>query len=164
MEKEMDISKFTDQELISTYSRVISELKKRNIIRTKNVIGDLGEFLAIEHYTKTAGLPNLMAAPVGTQNIDAISRSGERYSIKATSGKVTGAFFGLEPKGSTVPDKQKFEYVIICQFDDDCQLKAIYQLDWDAFIKHKRWHSTMKAWNITLTKETIADSIVIYQA
>ena len=160
----MDISKFTDQELISTYIRVISELKRRNIVRTKNVIGDLGEFLTIEHYTKTAGLPNLMAAPVGTQNIDAISRNGDRYSIKSTSGKVTGTFFGLEPKGSTVPDKQKFEYVIVCQFNDDCQLKAIYQLDWDAFIKHKRWHSTMKAWNITLTKETIADSIVIYQA
>lgn len=158
----MDISKCTNQELIDTYSQVIKELKNRNIIRTKNVVGELGEFLAIEHYCKTPGLPNLQAAPVGTQNIDAISRSGERYSIKSTSGNVTGVFYGLEPKGSTMPDKQKFEYVIICQFDDDCQLKAIYQLDWNNFLKHKRWHSTMKAWNLTLSKETVADSTIIY--
>ena len=94
----MDVLKCTNQELINTYSQVIKELKKRNIIRTKNVVGELGEFLAIEHYCKTPGLPNLQAAPVGTQNIDAISRSGERYSIKSTSGNVTGVFYGLEPK------------------------------------------------------------------
>jgi hypothetical protein len=159
----MDISNLKNEELIDTYSGVIKELKKRKIIRTKNVVGELGEFLSVEYYNKTPGLPKLQTAPVGTQNIDAISRTGERYSIKSTSGNVTGVFYGLEPKGSSVPDKQKFEYVIICQFDDDCQLKAIYQLDWINFLKHKKWHSRMNAWNITITKEVINDSTIIYQ-
>lgn len=133
----MDISIVSDEKLISLYSEIIKELKIRKIIRTKNVLGDLAEFLAIKFYCDTAGLPNLQAAPVGTQNIDAISRTGERYSIKATTGSVTGVFTGLQPKGSNEPDKQKFEYVIICKFDDDYKLKAIYELDWKMFLKHK---------------------------
>ena len=160
----MDVSTLKNEELINTYSLVIKELKKRDIIRTKNVLGDLGEYLAIDYYCKTPGLPNLQVAPIGTQNIDAISRAGDRYSIKSTTGSLTSIFTGLQPKGSTTPDKPKFEYVIICQFDNDFQLKSIYQLDWDAFIKHKKWHSTLKAWNINLSKETIADSTIIFQA
>lgn len=160
----MDISKFKDEELIQLYSKTIKELKSRNIIRTKNVLGDLAEFLTIQYYCKTAGLPNLQVAPIGTQNIDAISRNGDRYSIKATSNNTTGVFYGLQPKDSLEADKQKFEYIIICKFDDEFHLKAIYQMDWDAFIKHKRWHSRMKAWNLTLTKETVADCLTIYKS
>ena len=112
----MDISKFKDEELIQLYSKTIKELKSRNIIRTKNVLGDLAEFLTIQYYCKTAGLPNLQVAPIGTQNIDAISRNGDRYSIKATSNNTTGVFYGLQPKDSLEADKQKFEYIIICKF------------------------------------------------
>lgn len=160
----MDIKRTSNEELIASYSCIIKELKNRNIIRTKNVLGDIAEFLAINHYCKNPKLPNLQAAPVGTQNIDAISRAGERYSIKATSGAVTGIFTGLQPKGSTESDNQKFEYVIVCKFDDDFHLKAIYEFTWESFIKHKRWHSTMKAWNLYLSKETLADANVIYLA
>ena len=118
----------------------------------------------MQHYCKTAGLPNLQMAPTGTQNIDAISRNGDRYSIKATSNNTTGVFYGLQPKGSMEVDKQKFEYVIICKFDEELHLKAIYQMGWDIFIKHKKWHSRMKAWNLSLSKETINDCDVIYKS
>ena len=160
----MDISRFKDEELIQLYSKIIKELKNRNIIRTKNVLGDLAEFLTIQHYCKTPGLPNLQVAPIGTQNIDAISRNGDRYSIKATSNNTTGVFYGLQPKDSNEVDKQKFEYVVICKFDDDCHLKAIYQMDWEAFIKHKRWHSRMKAWNLNLSRDTINDCMIVYKS
>ena len=29
----------------------------------------------------------------------------------------------------------------------------LMMLTWDTFIKYKRWHKTMKAWNISLTQE-----------
>lgn len=80
----MDINELKTEEIIRLYSEIIKELKYRNIIRTNNVIGDLGEYLAISYYNNTAGLPNLSPAPVGTENIDAISRKGDRYSIKST--------------------------------------------------------------------------------
>jgi len=75
------------------------------VSRTKNLLGDLGEYLAIEHFNNTAGMFNLQAATTGTQNIDAISRNGDRYSIKATTGNLTGVFYGLEPPDSDIPDK-----------------------------------------------------------
>ncbi|PWL59115.1 hypothetical protein [Merdimmobilis hominis] len=159
----MDLKLLKTSDLVSLYSSVIKELKDRSVIRTNNVIGDLGKYLAIDYYNNTAGLPTLAVAPVGTENIDAISRKGDRYSIKSTSGNVTGVFYGLEPKGSTEPDKQKFEYVIICRFNTDYELEEILEMDWKVFLKHKRWHSRMNAWNIPLTKEVCNDCKVMFQ-
>lgn len=156
------ISTLKNADLISLYSQSIKELKSRGVIRTSNVIGDLGEYIAIDYYCSTPNLPKLQAAPIGTQNIDAISINGDRYSIKSTSTNKTGVFYGLNAPNSSVPDTQKFEYAIIVKFDKEYQLEGIYELSWDAFIKHKRWHSRMNAWNLTLTKSLISDSKIIY--
>ncbi|WP_294805361.1 hypothetical protein [uncultured Gemmiger sp.] len=159
----VELSALNTAEIVSLYCQVIKELKARGVIRTNNVIGDLGEYLAVEYYNNTAGLPALSAAPIGTENIDAISRKGERYSIKSTSGNVTGVFYGLEPKGSTIQDKQKFEYVILCKFNSDYELEEILEMDWKTFLRHKRWHSRMNAWNLPLTREVCSDCKVIFQ-
>ena len=52
----------------------------------------------VRYYNSTPNLPNLQAAPVGTENIDAISRAGKRYSIKTVTGKTTGVFLDWNPK------------------------------------------------------------------
>lgn len=161
--KIMDLSGYSIAELVGVYSQTIKELKLRGILRTKNVVGELGEYLVLEKYEKNPTLPNLTVVPVGTKNINAIDSNGERYSIKSTTGNVTGVFYGLEPRGSTVEDKKLFEYVIICKLDDDCDLEGIYQLSWEAFQKHKKWHSRMNAWNITLTKAMKLDSLIVYE-
>lgn len=159
----MDINELKTEEIIRLYSETIKELKHRNIIRTNNVIGDLGEYLAISYYNNTAGLPNLSPAPVGTENIDAISRKGDRYSIKSTTGHVKGVFYGLEPKGSEKEDQQKFEFVILCKFTENCELEMILEMDWKTFLKNKRWHSRMQAWNLSLTKELQKQCKIIYR-
>ena len=159
----MEMEGYSIAELISLYSKTIKELKRRGVLRTKNVIGELGEYLVLEHYDRDPNLPNLTVVPIGTKNINAISQNGERYSIKSTSGNVTGVIYGLEPLGSSVVDKPLFEYVIVCKLDDDCELEGIYQLSWEAFKKHKKWHSRMNAWNIAVTKAMKEDSIVIYE-
>ena len=91
---------FTDADLIQSYGLLLKELRTRNIIRSKNVIGDLGERIVLEHYNRTPGLSKLQLAPPSTANIDAISLSGERYAIKTTTGNITGVFYGLPPQGS----------------------------------------------------------------
>ncbi len=139
-------------------------MKKREIIRTNNVLGDWGEHLAIEVFNSDSSLPNLAPAPGGTENIDAISRKGDRYSIKSITGNITGAFYGLEPKGSNKEDTQKFEYVLICKFDADYTLEMILELDWDLFVKYKRWHSRVQAWNLSITKNLINEGTIIYSA
>ena len=159
----MEIESCSVAELIGLYSKTIKELKHRGVLRTKNVIGELGEYLVLEYYDRNPKLPNLTVVPVGPKNINAISQNGERYSIKSTSRNVTGVIYGLEPQGSKIADKQLFEYVIVCKLDDDCELEGIYQLSWEMFQKHKRWHSRMSAWNIAVTRAMKEDSVVIYE-
>lgn len=157
------MEKLSNNQLIAMYSDILTELKNRQVIRSKNLLGDLGEYLAIDKFNNTPGRPNLQAAPTGTQNIDAISRNGERYSIKSTTGNLTGVFYGLEPKGSEIKDSQKFEYVLIVIFNDNFVLEKILQLNWESFINCKRWHKTMNAWNLSITKDLITISEVIYE-
>ena len=129
----MKLNDLSDKDIISLYSDIITELKNRDIIRTKNLVGDLGEYLAIDHYSNTPGLPNLQAAPQGTRNIDAVSRKGERYSIKSTSGNRTGVFYGLNDPDSAEAEAPKFEYVIIVIFRNNFKLDSILEIPWLVF-------------------------------
>ncbi len=119
--------------------------------------------LQIVNGGQTKKLPTLRTVPVGTKNINAIDQNGERYSIKATSGNSTGVVYGLQPPGSKIEDKPVFEYIVICKLDEDYGLEGIYQLTWDNFIKYRKWHKTMKAWNLTLSVALKKDSVVIYE-
>ena len=159
----MEIKKLNTLELINTYSEIINELKDRGVIRTKNLIGDIGEHLAIEYFNKTSGKSNLQFAPAGTKNIDAISRNGDRYSIKSTSSNLTGGFYGLEKPDSNEENSQKFEYLLIVQFKDNFSLKRIIQLDWKTFLTFKRWHKTVSAWNFSVTKKLLEKADIIYE-
>ena len=152
-----DFLNTSDEDLILFYSKWINELKKRNLIRTKNIVGEIGEYLAIKYYNKTPGLPKLQATQPSTRSIDAISIKGERYTIKTITGKTTGVFYGVDEN-----QEKLFEYVIIVVMNEDYTINKILELTWDNFMKHKHWHSRMTAWNLTLTKELIRDSKVIY--
>lgn len=156
----MDLSILETEELIDIYAFIPEILKDRGVIRSRNFLGDLGEYLAIQHYNRTPGLPNLQAAPQGTQNIDAISRNGDRYSIKATRTNTTGVFYGLADPETDKIDRQKFEHLIILQFYGNLKTHRIIELDWPLFIKHKRWHSRMRAWNVSLTQSLLKDAKV----
>lgn len=54
----MDFSKINNNDLVELYSSCIKELKSRKIIRTKNVLGELGEYIAIDFYNKSSGFLN----------------------------------------------------------------------------------------------------------
>lgn len=160
----VDFSKATDLNVISLYSQTIKELKRRDIIRTKNITGELGEYIAVEYYNSDTGLPNLQFAPPSTENIDAISRKGERYSIKTITNKgSTGVFYRLPPKDSDEVPVQKFEYAVIVKLNDDFELEGILELTWDEFLENKKWHSRMQAWNLSYTNKLINSVKNIYK-
>ena len=46
------LKSFDDSKPIPFYSELVTELKCRNIIRTKIVVGNLGEMFAIDYYTE----------------------------------------------------------------------------------------------------------------
>jgi len=159
-----ELPNLTIHELIDLYGQLILELKNRGAIRSRNVIGDLGESLAIEFYNSTPGLPKLQAVPPSTRNVDALSRNGDRYSIKATTGKTTGVFYGLPSNNSMEIPTQKFEFVIIVRFEKNYKIKGIYEISWEQFLKYKHWHSRMKAWNLFINREVIEASKRVFES
>lgn len=156
------IQKTADENIWSLYAFLTLQLKERGLVRTRNIVGERGEFLAIETYKRIAGLPKLQAAPEGTQNVDAISRKGERYSIKtiSTPGSCTGVFYGLAEPGAEEKD-QKFEHVIIVIIDKSYELKKMIEINWKQFLKFRRWHKTMRAWNLNLTQQLYNEATTI---
>ena len=154
-----EIEKIDNNDVWSLYAFLIFLLKKRGLIRTKNIVGERGEFLTIEIYNKTPKLPNLQAAPEGTQNVDALSRKGDRYSIKTITlpGKTTGVFYGI----SSIEEK-KFEYVVIVVIDENYNLVKMIELSWEQFFECKKWHKRMTAWNLSITKKLLNTAKIIF--
>jgi len=60
-----------------------------------------------------------------------------------------------------VPDK-KFEYVIVVMIDADFKLIKMYEIDWEQFLKLRKWHKTMRAWNLSITQNFINAAKLIY--
>jgi len=117
-----------DSDLISMYGKLITELKARNIIRTKNVVGDLGERFAIDYYSNSNNLESLSDAPPSTKSIDAIGEHGNRYAIKSITGNLTGVFYGLPHKDSDEVAEKLFDYLLIVIFSDNYEAEAICEL------------------------------------
>lgn len=142
-----------DLGIIQMFGSFINELKKREIIKTKNIVGDLGESFAIRYYNENSELPNLQDMPVGTKYFDAKSRDGSRYTIKTTTTKTTGVFNGLNELNCMLPEEKRFDYIIIVVLHPDNLLpQEIYEISWSDFLVHKRWNSSKKTWNLTITK------------
>ena len=159
----MDLSNYSGMELIRLYGEVQAQMRKDGLIRTKNITGDLGEYIVIDYYTKTKGLPKLQFAPPSTKNIDAISVDGERYSIKCVTTNTTGVFHDIDPAADSKFIKPIFEYVVIVKLDEKYEPELILELDWEAFLKHKHWHSRVGAYKLVITKALIDDARIIYK-
>lgn len=158
----MDFSSLSETELMEAYGSILHEMRAKNLIRTKNVTGDLGEYIVVDYYTKTKGLPKLQFAPPSTKNIDAISTNGERYSIKCTTTNTTGTFWGLQKDAEFLETKPLFEYVVIIKLDKSYRMELMLELSWEAFFKHKRWHSRMGAYYLAISTALMEDSKVIF--
>lgn len=93
-----------------------------------------------------------MDAPPGTQNVDALSRRGERYSIKTVmDARKTGTVY---PDAD--PDKQLCEYLLIVKINPDWTLDAIYEFDWKGFVACRSWDKRTNAWYVGFAAKTLA--------
>lgn len=148
-------------EIIKLYSEILIELKERKIIRSKNLVGELGEYLVIEVFNSNKDLPNLKLAPTSNKSYDAIDEEGKTYAIKTITRNVTGVFYGLNSSTSKVENKQIFDYAIVIKLNENYGIEKVIQLDWTQFIDNKKWHSRMKAWNLNLSKKLESKSKII---
>ncbi|MBU6500347.1 MAG: hypothetical protein KGJ89_00765 [Patescibacteria group bacterium] len=160
---EREINNLSDEEMWTIYPYIGLKLKERGLVRTRNIVGERGEFLAIKIYNEVPSLPKLQAAPEGTQNVDALSRKGERYSVKTISepGNVTGVFYGCGDQDEQQPEK-KFEYVIVVLIDKTYQPKKVIEITWDQFLKFRKWQKRMRAWYLILSQDLISQTKTVF--
>ena len=146
----MNIEELNNDELIDLYPKLIDQLKNRGIIRTKNIVGELGEYIAKREYKNNPNLPELQLNLSSTKNIDATSIKGERYAIKSISTKQTGVFPSLPLEDDGVV---YFEYLILVIFSKDYVLKEILELTWKEFLCFRKMKLPENKWNVVITNE-----------
>jgi hypothetical protein len=153
----MDFKGLDNEELINLRIAVEKEMKRRDITFE---IGDIGEQIAIRYFNNTPGLSNLQDAPKGTKNVDALSRNGDRYSIKTVmKAKKTGTIYP-DPQNK---NKQLFEYLLIVKLGDNYTLEKLILFSWEQFIKLRLWDKRMSAWYIGCSSKTFSGGKAIYE-
>lgn len=146
-----------DDELFALRVQVDKELAKRGISFN---VAMLGEKLCISYFNSKPGLPNLLQAPTGAKNVDALSRDGDRYSIKTfKKAKKTGTIYPDDRNH----DKQLFEYLVAVHLNQDYELSAIYRYTWDGFLKVRAWDRRMNAWYVPLSSKKLKLAEMIFQ-
>ena len=155
---------------ISPSSPVIEELTKRGVIRNRNYTGNIGEYFAIdffnnfnsEIYTKTKDLPKLIRSDENSQDIDAKDENGKGYSIKTITKPTgtTGSFWNPE---SIENNEEKFSYLLIVILDKSFQVDKILELDWENFMRNKRYNKRMRNYNISVTNKLREEFKIIYK-
>lgn len=149
VDKLLDPVHLTDEELLMLRIRLDIELSHRGVNFS---VGEIGEKLAIEYFNSTPGLPNLIAAPTGAKNIDALSRDGDRYSIKTQlKAKKSGTVY----PDAVNPEKQLFEYLLTVKLSTDFQLEALHRFSWEVFLQARAWDKRMNAWYIPISNKRL---------
>lgn len=146
-----------DDDLILLRVEIEKEIHHRGI---KFSVGEVGEKIAIKFFNETPGLPNLISAPIGAKNVDALSRDGDRYTIKTVQkAKKTGTIY----PDSKDEKKQLFEFLLLVHLDENYNLKAIYRFSWDQFHRNKAWDKRMSAWYVPFSTSRLKDSEILWR-
>ena len=147
----IDVAGLPDAELLRLRAALHGEMKRRGLAMS---VGQVAEKLVIEFFNSTPGCPNLTEAAVGTANVDALSRRGDRYSIKGVlDARKTGTVYPDADR-----DRQLFEYLLIVQLADDWSLNAVYEFDWSTFVSCRSWDRRMNAWYVGLSARTLSSA------
>ena len=145
----VDLKNIKDEDLIQLYPDLISELKQRGIIRTNNIVGELGEYFAVKIFNDNSNLPKLQKALASTENVDANSSKGQRYSIKSTSSRQTGVFHSESLYNTNSPC---FEYLLVITWDKNYQVEYLIQYTWEQFVEYRKMKNPEKNIFSILTK------------
>lgn len=148
----IDLGSLCDADLLGLRAAVHGELKRRGLALG---VGQVAEKIAIDYFNANPACPNLKDAAVGTANVDALSRRGDRYSIKGVlDARKTGTVYPTIDE----PNRQLFEYLLIVKLNPDWSLQAIYEFDWQTFLRCRSWDKRMNAWYVGLAAKTLAQA------
>jgi len=153
----IDLTEKSDDELIFLRIQMDKEFKKRLI---KFSVAEIGETLAIDFFNNKPGLDNLQRSQIGTKNVDANSRRGQRYSIKTIKdGNKTGTVYPDRIK----KDNPLFEYLLMVLLNEDYELKSLHRFSWEQFLLVRQWDKRMNAWYVPKTLKALKIGESIYE-
>ncbi|MGN4979478.1 hypothetical protein [Aeromonas sp. 95A] len=152
----VDLKGLDDIKLLALHAAVASEARSRGLNFN---VGEIGEKIAINLFKERTDLPVLAPSPRGTKNIDAISREGNRYSIKTLQ--------RAKKSGTIYPDKsnkerQLFEFILIVIIHEDFTLERIVEFDWKQFCEVRSWDTRMQAWYVVRSNRALNSGRQIY--
>lgn len=152
----IDLKILNDIKLLALRAEIDREARSRGLSFN---VGEVGEKLVIDIFKERPDLPVLVHAPRGTKNIDAISRDGNRYSIKTLQrAKKTGTIYPDQLNN----ERQLFEFILIVMIQEDFTLERIIELDWQQFCAVRSWDIRMNAWYVGRSNRALSAGRQIY--
>lgn len=144
----------TDDEVVRAFATILTAMRVRGIVRTKNVVGDLGERYAVQAYARHGPRGALLLQPTNSTDVDAVDATNARYAIKAASpgSNRTSTFHFGENRAES---DAVFDYVAVVRLNDYFQADSVVEFTWEQFWQHKAWSKRQHAWFLPLTQKVL---------
>ena len=121
-----NITNLTTEEILDLLSDITSELKKRNVLSTNDIVGSLGEYYAIKEL-------NLHPMPKGFKNYDA-KKEDIRFEIK-TRQKVPEPYRKQSSQYRLNGLLKDYDFLILVFLDEKFRVGSIYKFPRKMFNK-----------------------------
>jgi hypothetical protein len=154
-------TQISDEEIITAFATLMAAMRQRRIIRTKNVVGDLGERYAELIYRTHSQRGPITLVDTNSMDVDAKDSTGALYSIKTASPSTTrtGAFH-LEKDHRD--DNKAFDYLIVVRVNDLLQPAGVFEFTWNSFWNAKQWNIREKAWFLPLSQKALSQGKCLF--
>lgn len=129
--RNFDFNKESDSELLATYSRLMEELRRRNIIRTSNnPVADYAEKVAVEY---------LSLKQVGKEEkgFDAIDTQGYKYQIKGR--RITRYNSSRQLSVIRNLNERLFDYLVAVILGELFEVKEIWKIPHEFVKEHSKF-------------------------
>ena len=151
-----EVTTLSDEQLRLLHVAVDREAARRKLPLG---VGEIGEQLVLDLFRTRPDLPVLVLSARGTKNVDALSRDGERYSIKT--------LLRARKTGTVYPDpvdanRQLFEFLVIVLLSDQFELAQVYRLSWAEFCAVRSWDMRMNAWYVARSTRALTPGKLIF--
>lgn len=149
--KNMKLSEFSDKEIIEQYVELLSELQRRNLLRSNNLVSDYGELVVSKAL-------DLKLVRLSTKGYDAIDKNGRRYQIKSRregslkKSRQLGVLRNL--------DENVFDYLVAIIFDKDFSVKEIWKMPRTTALKYARFSNHQNGFILVMNDKILFDPTI----